>query len=92
MDKIKNYLTKCSKGDWFILYQLSKNLNRVFFMDFLTTLARTVDPESPARDNEGDEGTRNLTKPYPYIDMDRLESGSDSDGKDILSIFMDDFD
>jgi len=25
-------------------------------MDFLTTLARTVDPESPARDNEGDEG------------------------------------
>ena len=64
MDKIKNYLTKCSKGDWFILYQLSKNLNRVFFMDFLTTLARTVDPESPARDNEGDEGTRNLTILY----------------------------
>jgi len=59
-------------------------------MDFLTTLARTVDPESPARDNEGDEGTKNLTKLYPYIDMDKLES--DSDGKDILSIFMDDFD
>ena len=39
-----------------MLYQLSKNLNRVFFMDFLVTLARTVDPESPARDEQGDEG------------------------------------
>ena len=61
-------------------------------MDFLTTLARTVDPESPARDNEGDEGTKNLTILYPYIDMAKLESGADSDDKDILSIFMDDFD
>ena len=25
-------------------------------MDFLVTLARTVDPESPARDEQGDEG------------------------------------
>ena len=55
-DKIKNYICKCSRGDWFVLYQLSKNLNRVFFMDFLVTLARTVDPESPARDEQGDEG------------------------------------
>lgn len=55
-DKIRNYICKCSRGDWFVLYQLSKNLNRVFFMDFLVTLARTVDPESPARDEQGDEG------------------------------------
>ena len=37
--KIENYLNKCSLGDWFVLYQLSKNLNRPFFMDFLTTLS-----------------------------------------------------
>ena len=36
--KIENYLNNCSLGDWFVLYQLSKNLNRPFFMDFLTTL------------------------------------------------------
>ena len=37
--KIENYLNNCSLGDWFVLYQLSKNLNRPFFMDFLTTLS-----------------------------------------------------
>ncbi len=35
MDKVHNYICKCSRGDWFVLYQLSKNLNRPFFMDFL---------------------------------------------------------
>ena len=37
--KIENYICNCTLGDWFILYQLSKNLNRPFFMDFLTTLS-----------------------------------------------------
>ena len=37
--KIENYICKCTLGDWFVLYQLSKNLNRPFFMDFLTTLS-----------------------------------------------------
>ena len=60
MDKVRNYVCKCSKGDWFVLYQLSKNLNRVFFMDFLVTLSRTVDPESPANDDI-DEGIYLLT-------------------------------
>ena len=60
MDKVRNYVCKCSKGDWFVLYQLSKNLNRVFFMDFLVTLSRTVDPESPANDDI-DEGIYILT-------------------------------
>ncbi len=40
MVKIKSYVMTCSRGDWFVLYQLSKNLNRPFFMDFLVTLAR----------------------------------------------------
>jgi hypothetical protein len=37
MEKIHNYVYKCSRGDWFVLYQLSKNLNRPFFMDFLVS-------------------------------------------------------
>ena len=57
MDKIRNYVCKCSKGDWFVLYQLSKNLNRPFFMEFLITLSRTVDPETPTKEEMGeDEG------------------------------------
>ena len=43
MTKVKCYINDCSRGDWFVLYQLSKNLNRPFFMDFLVTLARWED-------------------------------------------------
>ena len=52
MDKVRTYIEKCSRGDWFVLYQLSKNLNRPFFMEFLVTLSRTLDPESPAKDGK----------------------------------------
>lgn len=39
VEKIEYYVSKCKLGDWFVLYQLSKNLNRPFFMDFLTHLS-----------------------------------------------------
>lgn len=45
MNKIRAYIGECSRGDWFVLYQLSKNLNRPFFMDFLSTLARLSEAE-----------------------------------------------
>ena len=32
-------------GDWFVLYQMSKNLNRRFFAEFITVLALTVNPD-----------------------------------------------
>jgi len=37
--KIEEYIKQCKMGDWFVLYQLSKNLNRPFFMEFLTKLS-----------------------------------------------------
>ena len=39
MDKIRAFIDDCKLGDWFVLYQMSKNLNRPFFMDFLTQLS-----------------------------------------------------
>ena len=40
MDDLRSYL-KCVKiGDWFVLYQMSKNLNRKFFYDFLLELSK----------------------------------------------------
>jgi hypothetical protein len=45
MAKIRAYIEECSRGDWFVLYQLSKNLNRPFFMDFLITLAKILEQE-----------------------------------------------
>ena len=64
--KIRRYVENCSHGDWFILYQMSKNLNRPFFMDFLTSLSRVIEqqksnPESVANLDEvdGEGGTMN---------------------------------
>ena len=38
-DKIEMYIKQhCTLGDWFVLYQLSKNLNKPFFMEFLSRL------------------------------------------------------
>ena len=39
LDRIENYIKQSKLGDWFVLYQLSKNLNRPFFMDLLTKLS-----------------------------------------------------
>jgi len=39
MVKIENFVSQCKLGDWFVLYQLSKNISRPFFMDFLTLLS-----------------------------------------------------
>ena len=40
--RIKHYLTNCSIGDWYVLYQMSKNLNQRFFAEYLTVLAMTI--------------------------------------------------
>ena len=55
---IKNYISNRSRGNWFVLYQLSKNMNEVVFVDFLITLANTVEPIQGYWNifgNEGDE-------------------------------------
>ena len=41
---IRNYISSRSIGNWFVLYQLSKNMNQVFFVDLLITLAKNVEP------------------------------------------------
>lgn len=42
---IQHYVYNCSIGDWFVIYQMSKNLNKRFFAEFLALLAMTVDPD-----------------------------------------------
>lgn len=68
MTKIKSYIQNCSRGDWFVLYQLSKNLNRPFFMDFLVTLSRLIETEKENPDvlknmDEGDGIMDMMLKP-----------------------------
>lgn len=40
IDAIKSYVMKCKIGDWFVLYQMSKNLNKKLFYDFLIHLSK----------------------------------------------------
>ena len=50
-DILINFQTNASatlnfiSGDWFVLYQMSKNLNQRFFAEFITVLALTVNPD-----------------------------------------------
>jgi hypothetical protein len=37
-------ISRCSYGDWFVLYQMSRNMNRRFFSEFIAVLSRRVDP------------------------------------------------
>lgn len=60
---IKHYLTNCSIGDWYVLYQMSKNINQRFFAEYLTVLALTIDPD-PTIENE---------EPEIYITEEDLE-------------------
>ena len=41
---IEHYILNCSIGDWFVLYQMSRNMNRRFFADFITVLSKRVNP------------------------------------------------
>ncbi|XP_071747044.1 innexin inx2 isoform X3 [Lepeophtheirus salmonis] len=42
---IEHYIKHCSFGDWFVLYQMSRNMNRRFFASFVTALSRKVNPD-----------------------------------------------
>jgi len=62
MKNIKVFIRNCSLGDWFVLYQMSKNLNKPFFMEFLCCLCEKYcikcDRESKLevpKDDDGDE-------------------------------------
>ena len=45
MRHVKHYFNKSSYGDWFVLYQMSRNMNRRFFAEFLQILSQRVNPD-----------------------------------------------
>ncbi len=70
---IRHYIYHCSIGDWFVLYQMSKNIpNKRFFAEFLALLAMTVDPDP------------NITPEEPEIhltpeEIEKIKSSGSSD-------------
>merc|ERR1719400_488476 len=81
--KIETFVCKCKLGDWFVLYQLSKNLNRPFFMDFLTQLSIRYTEKSAVLDDEdpedaGDNLVSMLLKPsYTTQESEKFEDDTD---------------
>jgi len=61
MDKIKDFIYECKLGDWFVLYQMSKNLSRPFFMDFLTCLSVRFSEKGEDFDTDSDNGDNLMT-------------------------------
>jgi len=67
--KIEHFVSQCKLGDWFVLYQLSKNINRPFFMDFLIHLStryahgHVCDEEDPDEDGPLLEQMNHFLKP-----------------------------
>ncbi len=68
---IQHYVLHCSIGDWFVLYQMSKNLNKRFFAEFITVLALTVNPDPNI---EPEEPEIYLTE----ADLERRRNGTSS--------------
>merc|ERR1711936_503312 len=42
---IQHYVINCSIGDWFVLYQMDKQMNKRFFSEFLALLSIKVNPD-----------------------------------------------
>ena len=79
---IKHYILNCSIGDWFVLYQMSKNLNKRYFAEFLSILAMTVDPDP------------NIVPEEPVIhlspeDIEKIKSSSTSSGDEKIDEYED---
>jgi len=58
-DMVSQFIRSLPLGDWFVLHQLSKNLNRHFFVDFLVHLSTLEESEGEG----GDAITEILIRP-----------------------------
>jgi len=72
---IEKYVKNCSIGDWFVLYQMNKNMNKRFFAEFVALLSMKVNPE-PEEDDDPEisasvlKADRNDDNDEDYYDID----------------------
>jgi len=85
VEKIEAFISQCKLGDWFVLYQMSKNLNRPFFMDFLTALSIRYAERGISVEEDSDEGDTFMTmllKPS-YTTQDSEKAQKDKVGEKV---------
>jgi len=61
---IQHYVVNCSIGDWFVLYQMSKNMNKRFFAEFLALISIKINPDPDL----SDDPEINILKPEDVLD------------------------
>jgi len=71
---IKHYVRNCSLGDWFVLYQMSRNMNSRFFAEFIALLSLRVNPDPYVEcDPEVDIDKAQAEEDANYFDEEDLE-------------------
>lgn len=81
---IQHYVLNCSIGDWFVLYQMSKNLNKRFFAEFLALLSVKVNPDPDLNsDPEIDISKCSLNRANGDVMDDDLQDEEQSIGSDL---------
>eukprot|EP00092_Neocalanus_flemingeri_P002461 GFUD01002633.1.p1 GENE.GFUD01002633.1~~GFUD01002633.1.p1 ORF type:complete len:421 (-),score=78.51 GFUD01002633.1:86-1348(-) len=69
---IGHYIEHCSLGDWLVLYQMSRNMNKRFFADFISVLSKTVNPHPVDECHEHHHFITDKT-------LDKVDAKEDSD-------------
>ena len=79
---IQHYILHCSIGDWFVLYQMNKQMNKRFFSEFLALVSIKVNPDPYLRaDPEVDimkTEDDNLPNGAAFYDEDALSKKSNT--------------
>jgi len=87
---IQHYIMNCSIGDWFVLYQMSKNMNKRFFAEFIALLSLKINPDpylsadpeidilKRSDDEEGPNGDSGVGK---YTDISSMEYYDDDNSQ-----------
>ena len=59
---IKTVMANCYIGDWFVLYQISKNVNMYFFRAFMKELQHDLKPKSGNFENNKEDKNKKIEK------------------------------
>ena len=57
---IKTVMANCYIGDWFVLYQISKNVNMYFFRAFMKELQHDLKPKSGNFENNKEDKNQKI--------------------------------
>ncbi|XP_023325624.1 innexin inx2 isoform X2 [Eurytemora carolleeae] len=77
---IQAYVANCSIGDWFVLYQMSKNMNRRLFYMFLNKLAKSG--RSPVKNKKDNNLAESLITVQKEEKSDAEKTPQENEEKD----------